>query len=244
MKSKAFLALLAVIPLCGCKIIFEDVEYTYNNADQYVEYKEAVVIDNSDMSSIIINWVSGNITLVQKDEPLSFSEKDNNENYLPLYYRQFATGVEIEYIKSGTKSSDYSTTSKELEVVIPLTCKDIKINAVSANSVLHLQNVDELLIDTVSGGSDVEANQLKTTSFDSVSGNLKLTVADTSILSGIDIDSVSGDATLYVEPSRGYQLSFESVSGTVNKNFEKTDSNPYSISFDSVSGNLAINEKQ
>ena len=242
MKNKLHLILLTIAPLCGCNCGLG--EYTYDKADQYVEYKEPVTIDNNDLSSLVIHWVSGNVSVVQKDEPLSFSEKTTRGNYLPLYYRQFNTGVEIEYIKSGTKNSAYNNMSKDLVVVVPLTYTDIYINTVSANSDLSLQNLNELDVNTVSGGCKAEINQVKTASLDTVSGNVDLTIADVSILGSIHIDSVSGDGHLYLDPSRGYQLNFDTISGTAKKNFEKTDSYPYNIFFDSVSGNLTIDEKQ
>ena len=236
------LAASAVFSLCGCNAEYG--EYTYDKADQYVEYKEPVTIDNNDLSSLIIHWVRGNVSVVQKDEPLSFTEKTTKGEYLPLYYREFNTGVEIEFVKSGTKNSAYNDTVKELVVVVPLTYTDIYINTVSASSDLYLQKLNELEVKTVSGNCKAEINQIKTACLATVSGNLDLSIADASILDSIQIDSVSGDGHLLLDSSRGYQLSFDTVSGTAEKNFEKTDSNPYNVFFTSISGNLTIDEKQ
>lgn len=240
MKSKILLSLLAIIPLCGCNV---KSEYHYDNADQYVEYKEAVTIDNNDLDSLIVNWVSGDVIINQKDGPLSFKETTGNASkYLPLYYRTFNNGVEIQFVKSGTDNDLVNNLQKTVEITVPLHYTDIYINTVSADSVININTMHEIDFNSVSGNLKAEINQVTTFLSNTVSGNIDITLKDTSTTHSIEINTVSGNSKLYLDSNRGYKLNKTTVSGKIKDNFNKSDENPYRIDFNSVSGDLELNK--
>lgn len=241
--KKKLLALLILPLLAGCTIT---ADYSYKDADKYTEYKTAVEVENK-ISTLDINWIGGSVKVLQGERFIVEEEKNDN----PLYYwNQFddpnSGGVFIiQCLKSGTDTNNIDFSKKKLTVTVPYELNTLNLDIVSGNYTIDLESVNELNINVVSGNGQIELGSNKNTTIETVSGSITMAIDDTSKEEKIDIESVSGNTTLLLDPTRGFNVSFDSISGLFNDNFgSPTDPSlsKYTIEAKTVSGNVAINK--
>ncbi len=118
-------------------------------------------------------------------------------------------------------------------------------DSTSAGVTIEALKMKEIDVNTVSGNTKVTTNTLNKIEVDTTSGNLDLRINETANLTDIDMDTVSGDATILADGIKGYNLDFNSVSGKKNLGFtDGTDSSlaKFDVSFNSTSGDLTINK--
>ena len=239
--KKIILPLLFMFALIGCtSVTFNG--YHYPNADAYSKYEDKVYID-SDIKNLDIDWIAGEIT-IQCGYSFTISEENTGRNYLPLYYYQNDhSGVEIKYCKSNTTNSDLNDTSKKLVVTVPSELEKINLKTISANYTIEIEHANEINIDSISGNGVLKINTLDSATIKSISGKIDCTIEDSTYLNKIDINTLSGRTDLYFDGLKGYSLTFESISGEVNKEFdEDISADKFAINFKSISSNLNIHK--
>lgn len=164
------------------------------------------------------------------------------------------TVLTVENVKVNVISSDYSIELSDIN--------GVEVDAVSGDGNVTLNNVKTAKFDLVSGSIDLLASEcekvkmntvsgcitvslssVKEVDFDTTSGVVDLTVESSLALSKIDFDSISGDFTAKLDGLKGFDLSFDTISG--KKSLAFTDGSDHSIDnfkmdFDSISGNLTV----
>ena len=243
--KKAYILFPFLLPLVSCSISISD--YWYDDADQYNEYTAplGIHVDDASILTLDVDWIAGDILIKEGEDTDLLIEEENagKGEYLPLYYRGLGTEVEIRYAKSGSRVSN---SKKKLEITIPSSVEKIEMDVVSSNVVIEAGSLNEISLDTVSGEAKFSVSSLRDFSWDSTSGNLELEVADSTLLNEIELDTVSGNADLTFDGKRGYNLKFDTISGSLTKEFEQdvdASLGKFSIDCDSVSGNLSIHKK-
>ena len=121
--------------------------------------------------------------------------------------------------------------------------RELKIDGISGDIDITANMIDDLDINSVSASIEIAAEKVGKIGIDSVSGNVDATIESTLNLSSIKIDSISGDAKLYLDGTRGYRLVFDSISGKQEAEFtDGTDASipRYDIKVETVSGDLKI----
>lgn len=239
MKTNRLLITMLLPLLTGCVITSS---YTYKDADKYTEYSEPLTITNT-ITDLEIDWIGGSVTIT-KGETFVFSEEKHD---YPLYYwnKSEQKQLIIQCLKSGTDTTNFDFSKKNLTVTIPYSLKSLTLDVVSASYDIDLGNVDNLTINAVSGNGDVVLESNKVLDFDTVSGSGDFALKSTLEQDKIELDSVSGNITLNLDGTRGFNLDFDSVSGTRKDNFgEPTEPSlaRYNITCDTISANLKINK--
>ena len=116
---------------------------------------------------------------------LEFTIKEEalkGKKYLPLYYRLDGLTVDIQYCKNETSYEDLKGVSKKIEITIPMSVANFKIDIVSANYSIEADHVDELDLDVVSGNGTITTHNAKDIEMDTVSGNINLDIANSLLL--------------------------------------------------------------
>jgi len=163
----------------------------------------------------------------------------------------------VKHVSLDVVSSDYAIELSDLD--------GVEVDGVSGNGRVALGNVQTANFDLISGSVDLSASEcekieidavsglatvrlasVKTVAFDTVSGDLDLTVEDSSALQKIDFDSTDGNLTVKLDGAKGFDLSFDTVSGSKDLAFTEGssgDEEKFKIDFDSVSGNLTVSKR-
>ena len=243
------LILTVVFLLSGC---FTNTGYIYTNSDQY-SVGDAE-FDLSNVQTIDISWISGNVEVVGSDEVSNvqiIEEVDvgTEEKYQMHYWLNNGT-LNIKFTASMSTYT-HLFQIKDLTVLVPSTFnKKVNINSVSANiSISDIKS--ELNLDSVSGIitlSDIESAkcdinnvsgklQMENISFDDCDVNLTSgqVIVTASELNNLDLNAVSSSValTLLVAPS---SCSIETVSG--NMNITLPASANFTFTYDKVSGSM------
>ena len=218
-----FVLILIIAVLRGCG--------TYSS---FGTYKDANRFSSGDftyqaagISKIEINWVAGDIKIVQSDsDQLSVTESGEGfRNAHKLHWYRKGDKLLIQYCKSGYHGY-ISGYKKNLTVEVP-------------------EGI-ELKVNTVSGSVEMAGGQIfKAIDIDTVSGDI---VMDVDECRDIEIDAVSGDVTLRDLPENGAVVKYSTVSGNLNVNRPYANNNKElifgnggcSIDIDTVSGDLNI----
>ena len=249
-KTSVAVVLTAVFCLLtGCVKVRNSVtnsSYKYDNADKYIA--GAGNVPASQVKNLDIDWVSGSVSVI----PGSGSEVRFYEEYKGTIQDEFVmrwyldgSNLRIRYRKAGTFIGDVS--EKHLTVVVPsnliLSNLDVDYVSCDVNVQANAVNYD---FDGVSGSLTLKADTPRIVDIDTVSGNLNMDFARCP--DKLEIDSVSGDATVRIPSSSGYSASFDSVSGSFKSSIPMTiDGKRYiagdgksNFSFNSVSGSVEI----
>ena len=231
--------------LGGC--INTSTSLNYKHSERYTMGGAAIA---DSVNSIDINWISGSVdVLTHSDNTVTFSEtsdKELDENNTLYYYLEGDT-LHIQFGKAG-KLNINQNSPKNLTIYVPEGAgfEDIDVDSVSASC--NIQNVtcDTFEADTVSGDITARFNAVSKFMVDSTSADCRLeafTAPDE-----LEADMVSGNIELAIPESSGFTVSFDSVSGKLNSDFEVTKEDDEYIfgdgnadySVDTVSGSMRI----
>lgn len=171
-------------------------------------------IPASDIDSISVEWLSGNIDVEYYDgETISFSEPEQSNRDYKLRYLVADNELKIKYCKSGINSD--AKINKNLTIKIPngLSLDGLDISAVSSNTVVNGLTVNSVDFETVSG--DITANgSFSEIDCEGVSGNIIIT--DNISPVSVDSSTVSGDFKITVPADiSGFTIDYDTVSGTI-----------------------------
>lgn len=127
----------------------------------------------------------------------------------------------------------------------------IKLDSASGAVALAVENADTLRVNTASGDVVVDAARLENVEVNSASGKTIMKFAQEP--RKIDVDTASGNVTLYMPATAGFTVDLDSISGRVggNMKLEKVDDDTYRygdgscrIEVDSASGSINMEENK
>lgn len=241
--------LISVVLLCSsCFSI-----YRYDNGDRY---KAGGASIGELVTRIDIGWVAGEVRIEAYDgDVITFREETTNEleEKRQLHYFLDGTTLYLQYAKSGITNTTAGFGEKKLIVMIPKdNVYDLDVETVSSDIYIDAQNdFNEVDIETVSGYSRININHSNTMDFETVSGNVSLSLY--SCAAPCKIDSVSGNVELFVRKENGFVLECETVSGVFESEvavqqtmgqyiYKGTDANGIINHFEieTVSGNVDV----
>ena len=249
--AKYTASLLLIVCLCillgGCSRItnlitgqlsdLDSVSLKYDDAEKYTAGGATL---EAQITGLEVEWIAGEVQVVYHDgDGISFEEKvtgdlpkDEDEEAVQLHYLVEDGTLHIKYAKSG--AHHMGNTSKDLVVSLPKSCR-----------------LNELEFDGVSANLSVDGIAVRKASCDTVSGQIDLDVDGN--LEKLDVDSVSGNITVYLPEGTPFEVEMDSVSGSFDSDFDvKRDSDGERFwfgdgggkyEFDTVSGNLTILKK-
>lgn len=249
------LSLTCILLCSSCKLI--RLKSAFNTVKYKDESKYSIgnfTFQSSEIDKIEINWIFGDITIVESDKAeLSVTEDESGlKNNQKLRYLIEGRTLKIQFWKAYYKSN-LSNRKKNLTIEIPqnialeinqvsgniesdkLTLRSLDIEIVSGNTNIDSLKTGELNIDTVSGRVNINSVNATYIEVDTVSGNVKMGLFSAT---EVEINSVSGDVSLKLN-GLGATIDFNSVSGHY-RNEAKYGDGSCSIEVDTTSGDLHV----
>lgn len=225
----------------------------------------------SEIQQIVIFWVNGNVEIVSEDTDTITYQTQNNTTSFETVYKLENGRLSIGF--SGTKWNSTKIRTKDLSLTLPRSWagKLLKVEAVSADvNLSSLTGLQKLELESVSGSLNVSAVNAAQLNVDTVSGNMhfqgifeaidiesvsaRCTIdASAACPKTVDMDTVSGDLTLYLPEGYGFDLKLDALSKSLHTSLPYTkDGDRYicnsalgncQIDMDSVSGDITIEPK-
>ena len=227
---------------------------TYNwGSDEGYKISSGEKINASNIKSINVDWINGNVLIEEYDgETVQFFEENNSrESDLQMRYQDTGGVLNIRFARSGNINLGlFNNLIKKLTVLIPrdMNIDYLRIDAVSASVKVQGVNVNSLKVDTTSGDVTIDNAVSETIDIDTVSGRIEITETETY---SVDLDSISGnhkfqgecerfksnttsgDVTVYFEiPIK--DADFDTISGSITVYL--TEQNGFTARWDSISG--------
>lgn len=230
---------MAVLPFMGLSLTSCTSMGTYADADKYLVGTQEYTGELKDLN---IDWISGQVTLIEDNSITSISVKEDND--LPdekKVHSYFHDGtLNIKYWKSGLRAKFIESYKKHLYVTFPslenldvdltsgtlfadkITAKKIDVDVTSGSMELGDIKCDTITADLTSGSMTVNNLETQTGDFDCTSG--KITVKE-SKANSLTFGLTSGSVDLKI-PEAGATVKFSKVSGSYNsvrENYTKDD---------------------
>ncbi len=215
---KRFLSwMLAAALLCaafGCAAI--RVVNKYANADKYTA--GAFTYRADEVKSIVLNWASGDVTLLNGAGELSVSESGGETLSVSerLHWWLDGTTLRIQYCEAGY-SHLIPKKEKHLTLTVPEDI-DLNINIASGKVTADALTVDTLDLNTASGGVAFGTLTADTVKIDTASGGVTIeqaTVAHTlqadTASGGFTVDRISAETVKIDTASGGVTLGLDTV---------------------------------
>lgn len=242
---------LSLLGSCGINT------YRYDDHERYTSDSEFTLTD--EVKEIEVNWINGDITVVQ-GLTTSISVKEENYEDHPLYYFLDGTTLKVQYVEHGTKNSEINSLEKDLTIVIPTTLPDIEIDMINGECNFALQTLcNDVTVDLINGNINIGSISADEIELDTVNGNVNIqSISATSLLINkvngnsniknivkaisIDIDSVNGIDTIHVPESLGYKVDYDSI-GTFTSDYDNSKTygdKLVDIEYDGANGVLNI----
>ena len=209
------------------------------------------------IKKVKIEWVAGSIE-VSRGDHVSFevNEADDLSAAQRMTYKLEGTTLIIQEYSESWSFSGFNLSalkdyvSKDIRLVIPDGLDELEIETVSANVQLGAGIVvDELDIQGVSAGIDALELSAEEISFQTVSGNMTISLAKAA--NKIETETVSGELTIYIKDGIGFTAECTSISGDINCDMSVTNrgekmiagDGKMKIEMESVSGDMNIYRK-
>ena len=248
MKKRTAIIFIAVA-VCLALVIGAIKRIGYADGDRYAAGNARI---SDEVKAIDINWVSGKVSVAayDGDEILLTEEADRQ---LPeekqMHWLLDGDTLRVQY--TGPRAFRMNNAHKELTVLLPedLLLDEVNINVVSAGLDVEDINAEVLHINTVSGQVRAECSRVEEAKANSVSGGVHLLFERAP--GKITADSVSGSLKISLPGDAGFEAEMDSVSGRVNSSFdlERKDDDTYvygngrcRIDANTVSGKLTLDE--
>lgn len=241
--------------------------YHFDNEDKYSIGEFSL---DEEITAVDIDWISGKVNIVvTDDDKVSAKETDVDDEADELRYRVVDGKLMIKFKKPERFTFDESL-KKTLTLYIPKDmAEDMKymnISCVSANCSMMDVNVDEFVVEMVSGDIYVENANIDKVDVQSVSGSTKIEgtigelnaesvsgkieITSNEQLSKIDMESVSGKMIVNMPEGDGFTAEMDSVSGKLSIGFLVTSKGDKRINgdgsaeynFESISGTIELNK--
>lgn len=216
---KRFLSLtLAALLLCaafGCVAI--RVVNKYANSEKYNAGGFAYAADA--VTEVVLNWASGDVTLVNGTGDLSVSESgaESLSTSERLHWWLDGTTLRIQYCESGF-SHVIAKKDKHLTLTVPENVR-LNINIASGRVEADALTVDLLDLDTASGG--VQINRLTAGEAEIKTASGGVTFGEANVTRELRVDTASGGLT--VEHVSAEAVRVDSASGGVTLGLDKVN---------------------
>ena len=194
--------------------------FNYSNASSYRKGDGAI---REKVDSLDINWFNGDIEVVEWNESyVELKEKvveGTMDDDLQLRWKVEGGELKVQYAKAG-KKLDLSDFKKTLTVKVPASrsLKDLKIDVVSADSTVTLEELTDLDWKSVNGNLNADIPSLYDVDMDTVNGEVNLRVSS-SIPSDLEFDCVNGGLTLSIPADSSFTFTVESLNGDFRCDF-------------------------
>lgn len=234
---KKILPLLCSLLLCSCHLSI-DIDATYKYDDEDFE-KGNTTLEVSDLDSLNIDWIAGNVTIKYYDEDFITIEEDDEEDLLSsqmlrYYYNEKDNELQIRFCKSGIDHKKIRDLKKNLTIYFPqdsvikyfnsnfvstnlkvedVICKKYDNNSVSSDVFISIKDItSNIRINTVSGDTTITGDSLE--NFDFVSTKGDFTIATKIAPKEGNTVTTSGDSFFYFpDDISGFNIDLYSVSG-------------------------------
>lgn len=234
--------------------------------------------DPNEISELDIDWVDGTIRIQCADvEEIQISETEVSDEKYTMRMKKSGKKLSIDFCEDkDILDFDFGihfneTFTKDLTILVPhgWTCDSLDIDAASAELYCTDLIIDEVDIDGASGKCTFDNCQVNELDVDTASGDIcfngTLDTLDCDAASAhaelllenipgrIDMDSMSGNLGIFLQPSAGFTLNMDSMSGDFITDFayKETDNNSYvcgdgacKINFSSMSGIVVVNKAE
>ena len=198
-----------------------------------------------DINEIEINWVSGDIIIMEKDvEAITVSESDVSDERYSLQYHVRDNELEIlfceNHLMNGFGINLGAEIRKDLYIEIPKNWAghSIEIDAASANVEMHNITLKELDVDGADGTFDFQNCHISNLDIDTADGDiyylgtldtLDFDAASASFIgdlqntpSRIDMDSMSGKLDIALPEDCGFTVTMDGMSSRLSSDFNGT----------------------
>lgn len=254
----------AMLCLCGCSVgVINGSAVRYDNSDKYTA-GDCEITDKIDR--LDIDWVSGNVKVTTGGSSVKVKETTDAELDDKFKVHTWAEGstLHVRYCKSGERYDEKQNKSLEITVPEGSSFEDIKIDCSSADVLCEVPYAKKAAMDASSGNMAFNGDAGSFTA-DTSSGNISFSgkadsiEADSSsgdvfieqagIAKSIDIDTSSGNATLYIPEENGFKAKISTSSGDVSYDLPLTKNGDETYVFgdgecrldiDTSSGNVKI----
>ena len=249
MKKTALVCLLAAAALIlssciGVHLTF-DADYSYDNADRYREAASEET-DFEGIRLLDVGWLSGEVTVSVSEGSDKVTVRETAGVDYPLCYYVEGETLHIQYCRSGLKTSELNQSMKDgkaLSVTVPAGLSELGVNTVSAGITLKEGVTADLAgINTVSGRISVASGVSDRLGINTVSGDADVSAMTPENGGTLTFRSVSGDLSVGVSETVGYQLAFESVSGKIKNEsgIESRADGKVRLDVETVSGSVTV----
>lgn len=268
MKKLLGILLSVVTVACACFVLTGCTSgYTYARADEYSVGETELA--SSDVNSIDIDWVSGEVKVVHSDvDKITITESaicgDITSDFTMRYLLENGT-LRIKFAKSGkwrfgnlekalTVSLPTATELDELDVdtasadfdADKLVCNNVGIDTASGDISIGGGRVNKLNLDVASGDIDVRLESADSVEADTASGDVNLVLQ--SAPTSVNVDTASGDVSIAFPESVGFSLEYDTASGdfdtefsvSKNKDVYTCGDGAVKINVDTASGDLEV----
>ena len=228
MKLGKKLLAIAILPLMGLSLTSCTSMGIYADADKYLVGTQEY---SGELKDLDIDWISGQVTLIEDSAATSISVKEEND--LPdekKVHSYFHDGtLNIKYWKSGLRARFIESYKKHLYVTFPslenlnvdltsgtlfadkITAKKVNIDLTSGSMELGNIKCDAINADLTSGSITVDNLDTETGDFDCTSGKIKIKESKADSLS---FSLTSGSVDLKIPEDA--TVKFSKVSGSYN----------------------------
>lgn len=193
--------------------------------------------DPDEIHDISIAWAAGSVTL-ETGNVTEIQFRESPETSYPMVWKQVGDRLKIEFSENKHAAPGRSMEAKDLVITVPenwaaqeieistasaaltvtgLTARQVELSSASAVCTFTDCSLDQLEVQTASGDVSYQG-RLAFFDCDASSANLELTLSN--VPNEIDVDSMSGDVTLYIPEESEFRAEIDSLSGSFHSDFE------------------------
>lgn len=178
-------------------------------------------VDSEEIDKISIDWVSGDIDIVPYDGDNIVMEETARKEITDencLRYRVKNGELSISYttgkiaVNLGDTGDDIN---KKLQVKVPeelaKSLESLSIDTVSSDITADGFAINSMYVDITSGNTRLSDMKVKRFEIDMISGDLEAVFTECPKV--LEVDSTSGDSTVYLPEDSGFTLEFDGTSG-------------------------------
>ena len=206
-----------------------------------------VVQDNNfstkDIDSLKISWVTGDIVIVPTDSQQIQVCEEILGSEEPMILKKGGSQLIVEYSQDNLPIKVGNPSHKNLYIAVPQdwVCRQLEIDAASANVRVEHLTIEEVEVDTASGTHTFDLCAVQSLKMDTASGDLDFTGsldeldfnsasarADISLTNqpkSIKLDSMSGDLDLTLPEGCGFTVKKDTLSGSCTIEQDTVDHN-------------------
>lgn len=217
MKKSTRILLIIVLSLALIVISvpkwFSFNSYNYDNAGRYTAGGSVIA---QKVERIAVDWIAGEVTIEQHSgDEIILSETASRKLKQQEQVHWLVDGdtLYVKYVRAGR---NYSTRlDKELTLVLPdsLNLEEIVISGVSADIQADLSDAERVCVQNVSGDTHMILGRTGALRVENVSGNVTLSCQN--VPGSIDVNTVSGHATVLLPETAEFTATLDSVSGRI-----------------------------